>query len=116
MAKIDEWHHRFGPAFVGIEANAYQAVLAQQIRENYPHIPIKPIKTSKDKVTRAIKLGARFEAEQVFFRQNQDYLMNHLLLFPKGTHDDLFDALDLAVSTGFKRTKRRRRSDNIGLL
>lgn len=116
MSKIDEWFKRFDPVTVNIEANAYQAVLAQQIQENYPHIRVKPIKTSKDKVTRAIKLSARFEADRVFFREGLEYLMNHLLLFPKGSYDDLFDALDLAVAGAFKRRRKRGRRRDVGLL
>lgn len=117
MAKIAEWYDRFDPVTVAIEANAYQAVLAQQLAENYERVRRRAVKTDKDKVTRAIKLSARFESEEVFFREGQGPLMDHLLLFPKGSHDDLFDALDLAVTASFKRGRRKQsRVDKVGLL
>jgi len=117
LKKIAEWFDRFDPVTIAIEANAYQAVLAQQLAENYDRVRRRPVKTSIDKVTRAIKLSARFESDEVFFQEGQERLMDHLLLFPKGTHDDLFDALDLAVTASFKRGRRARsRTDKVGLL
>jgi predicted phage terminase large subunit-like protein len=117
LIKIAEWFDKYDPVNIAVEANAYQAVLAQQLAENYDRVRRRPIRTTKDKVTRAIKLSAKFESEEIFFREGQGPLMDHLLLFPKGSHDDLFDALDLAVTLAFKRGRRRTsRVDKVGLL
>jgi predicted phage terminase large subunit-like protein len=116
LKKIAEWFDKYDPVNIAVEANAYQAVLAQQLAENYDRVRRKPIRTAKDKVTRATKLAVRFENEEVFFKEGQEQLMDHLLLFPKGSHDDLFDALDLAVTLSFKRGRRRSsRTDKVKL-
>lgn len=52
----------------------------------------------KDKVTRAMRRSANFENHKVYFREGMDDLEECLLLFPEVDHDDLFDALDFAMT------------------
>ena len=55
--------------------------------------------TTKDKVTRFLRLSAKFEAGQGFLRRGAtEDLVDQLLLVPDADHDDLVDALDFAVS------------------
>lgn len=61
-------------------------------------LPIININTSKDKVTRAMRRSANFENHKVYFREGMDDLEECLLLFPEVDHDDLFDALDFAMT------------------
>ena len=82
---------------VGVETVAYQKALAQELRR-LTLLPIINIPTSKDKVTRAMRRSANFENGKVFFRDNMDDLEECLLLFPEVDHDDLFDALDFAMT------------------
>ena len=82
---------------VGVEANAYQRALAQELRR-LSLLPIININTSKDKITRAMRRSANFENGKVFFREGMDDLEECLLLFPEVDHDDLFDGLDFAMS------------------
>lgn len=82
---------------IGVEANAYQKSLPQELRR-LSLLPIININTSKDKVTRAMRRSANFENGKVFFRQEMDDLEECLLLFPEVDHDDLFDALDFAMN------------------
>ena len=82
---------------VGVETVAYQKSLAQELRR-LSLLPIININTSKDKVTRAMRRSANFENHKVFFREGMDDLEECLLLFPEVEHDDLFDALDFAMS------------------
>ena len=82
---------------VGVETVAYQKSLAQELRR-LSLLPIININTSKDKVTRAMRRSANFENGKVFFRENMDDLEECLLLFPEVDHDDLFDALDFAMT------------------
>lgn len=82
---------------IGVEANAYQKALAQELRR-LSLLPIININTSKDKVTRAMRRSANFENGKVFFREGMDDLEECLLLFPEVDHDDLFDALDFAMN------------------
>ena len=82
---------------IGVETVAYQKSLAQELRR-LSLLPIININTSKDKVTRAMRRSANFENGKVFFREDMDDLEECLLLFPEVDHDDLFDALDFAMT------------------
>lgn len=82
---------------VGIETNQYQKALAQELRR-LSLLPVININTTKDKVTRAMRRSANFENHKVFFREGMDDLEECLLLFPEVDHDDLFDALDHAMT------------------
>jgi predicted phage terminase large subunit-like protein len=82
---------------IGVETVAYQKALAQELRR-LTLLPIININTSKDKVTRAMRRSANFENGKVFFREGMDDLEECLLLFPEVDHDDLFDALDFAMT------------------
>lgn len=82
---------------VGIETNQYQKALAQELRR-LSLLPVININTTKDKVTRAMRRSANFENHKVYFREGMDDLEECLLLFPEVEHDDLFDALDHAMT------------------
>ncbi|MFH1421747.1 MAG: hypothetical protein ABIH42_03410 [Planctomycetota bacterium] len=104
---------QFSPSVVGIESVAYQDVLAQSVRsvcanfpESFPRPSIRSVTQTKDKLTRAFHLSALFENGTIQLRKNQNLLLEELLLFPSGSHDDLVDALEMAVrvSQRFKTT------------
>lgn len=82
---------------VGVETNQYQKALAQELRR-LSLLPVININTTKDKVTRAMRRSANFENGKVYFREGMDDLEECLLLFPEVDHDDLFDALDHAMT------------------
>jgi predicted phage terminase large subunit-like protein len=84
---------------VAVEANAYQEAMIQRLRA-FSDVPVKGIRTVKDKTSRALALQARFEQGQVFFTRRGECiedLVEELLVFPEGRHDDLFDAMALAM-------------------
>ena len=82
---------------VGVETNQYQKAMAQELRR-LSLLPVININTTKDKVTRAMRRSANFENHKVYFREGMDDLEECLLLFPEVEHDDLFDALDHAMT------------------
>jgi len=89
---------------VCVEANAYQEAFGQKLRE--AGLPVKSVTRVKDKISRAYQLQARFENSEILFppRSCQD-LLQELLLFPQAEHDDLFDALEIIVSS-FRQLNR----------
>lgn len=104
------------PIRIGIETNAYQAAQIHNVKKEAPDLNVIPILTVKDKITRAWNLVKHFEASRVFFRRSVYYkIVEHLVLFPSGRYKDLFDALDLAVTTSEKRVKKKR-SVEVGLI
>lgn len=115
---IVRWAKEYDPVLIGIEANAYQTVLADTITDEYPDIRVKKVHTKKDKGTRGYKLAARFEADEVTFVRGLGELIDHLVGFTAkpGDKDDLFDALDHAVRVAFRRRRRSVRLTEPGLI
>lgn len=100
----------------GIEINAYQAAQYQNVREQCADIVLDPITTLKDKLVRAHRLAARFQEGRIHICKSVwNTLVDHLLQFPGGRYKDVFDALDLAVTTAYRKG-RARRSEEVGLL
>ena len=82
---------------VAVESNGYQEAFAQKLRE--AGLPVKSVARVRDKSSRAFQLQARLENGEVWFpRDGVDQLVSELILFPEAEHDDLFDALELAVA------------------
>lgn len=105
---------QYSPIRVGIESNAFQAAHVQNLKAT-TDVRAVPIFTEKDKFTRALKLSALFESGRVFLRKDMNELVEELLLFPGGQHDDLFDGLDFAITIS-SRGVRKRRTREPGLL
>lgn len=103
MALVQEHAQRHQSHLVVIESNAYQRVLPQELRR-LTGLPIREYKTSTDKVTRSVPVEALMENGKIFFHrpgqrltQGLQDLQDELLYFPRGDHDDLADALFMAV-------------------
>jgi predicted phage terminase large subunit-like protein len=119
IARAEYIFDRWDPIRFGIEATAFQkARLHAVYRELGETIGDRcvPIVTLTDKVTRAWKLAARYEAGRIFHRRSlHSDLEDQLVGFPKGRYDDLFDALDLAVTLGCVVRARKTRKRKVGL-
>ena len=98
-----------------IDAQSYQAVQSEELIRKHRDWRILPWKTHTDKVTRAHKLSPIFEQHRIHFRPDQHHLIERLVTFPHG-HDDLFDALDLAIAATRSKKKRAIRDEEPGLL
>lgn len=118
--KVLEFAARYNPRRIGIETNAYQDALVQVLKERPEGrgLPIMSINTQVDKITRANKLSARFEARQVRFLKGEAHrlIIDHLVLFPGGDYKDLFDAFDFAVTASQGKKGAPRRAYEPGLL
>ena len=81
---------------VGVEEVAYQKAVSQELRR-ISNITFRGIKRTLDKVTRAYRLAAWMERGDVIFGPGTGPLIDELLPFPQGQHDDLFDSLEMAI-------------------
>lgn len=94
--KIDK---QFSPNIIGIESVAYQKSLLyfldEEMRRRNALLPIKAINppTNKTKEMRILSLVPRIEWGHLHLNQGLQDLELELLTFPRGSHDDLIDAL-----------------------
>lgn len=91
---------RWRPMEVGIEAVAYQAVLAHFLQKEMPRrnsfFVIRPLKAELRKELRIDAMQPRFSTGTVWLRQGAPWLPlveGELLAYPRGLHDDAIDAL-----------------------
>jgi len=106
-AAIIDRFRRFDPIKVAIESNAYQAAQVECVRE-FGAIRAAKVFTRCDKLSRAWKLSAYFEDGRMWFGRNMHDMIEQLLAFPQCEYDDLFDALELAVSISLSTGPRLR--------
>ena len=86
------------PDAVLIEDKASGQSLLQDLHND--SLPLIAIMPKDDKVTRFARISSQFEAGKLLFPVTatwKDECINELLQFPKGTHDDVVDALTQAV-------------------
>jgi len=111
QSRFKEMYRLHDPVLAGLEVVAYQKVLHQVLKEQDVNLRIYPIHTDKDKITRAWKLSPVFEEKRMHFRKGMNTLIDQLVLFPNHPHDDLFDALDHAVTASRRRVRKRRNNE-----
>ena len=101
-ASIVNAFKRYEPKRIIFETVAFQEFYKDTIMREASklgvHLPIRPIKNSLSKKERIMRLVPLVENGLLRFRDNQRLLIDQLLMFPKGDHDDLPDALEMAVS------------------
>lgn len=89
---------KWNPLQIGIESNAYQQALPQQLKKT-SMLPIKEVNRTKDKVTRISAGFVHFENGNVLLPENHpelDNFINEYVYFPQGRHDDMLDSMELA--------------------
>lgn len=96
----------------GIETVAYQTALKQEVdrisRELGIYVPTQRLIPTRDKVARVKLLSVYFEQGIIKIERHLADLINELLVFPKGEHDDLVDLLVYLVLLA-KPSKQRAR-------
>lgn len=90
---------QFSPQVIGIEEVAYQKALLyfldEEMRRRNVLLPVKGVRppTDKTKEMRILSLVPRFEFGRLYLANGLQDLEMELLKFPRGSHDDLIDAL-----------------------
>jgi len=111
MEAIFEIYERWHPRIVRFETVAFQEVYKDQVVSEGArrgiYLPVQEVKPRGPKEIRAQKLAPLIENGLLRFRREQRQLLDQLLMFPKGDHDDLVDALEMAVS-GLQEMRRPR--------
>ncbi len=105
---IFKLHRELSPLVIGIEEVAYQSALthfvAEEMLKRKQIIPIKGVKRARftaeggkksdnSKPARIRSLIPRFEFGQIYLAQGLDDLLLEYKAFPRGSYDDLLDAL-----------------------
>ena len=102
IEKIIEKYQIYQPSKIVFETIAFQEIYKNQVMREASkrgiHLPIKPVKSSVQKEVRIQKLSPLIENGLIKLKENQKMLIDQLLEFPKGSHDDLPDALAFAIS------------------
>lgn len=108
----DRWYEHPDVLGVGSESNQYQDALRQDIRKDYPDVPVIGIWTNKDKILRANQRTILLSDKPLHIRKQHTEFKRLLLGFPslKGSKD-VFDALDMALRLGLRGKKKRRRNE-----
>lgn len=98
VAKLFELQSQFGCMAIGIEVVAYQEallyILDEEMKRRQMIIPVKGIpRTKVSKETRILGLVPRFEWGKCFVSQGMIDFEDEYNTFPRGSHDDILDAL-----------------------
>lgn len=102
---IYNFYDKWSPIAIGIEANAMQKLIKDYIQQT-TLLPIKPVKTSIDKISRISKISVYFETNRVFFNPQLVDVIDELLEFPRGEYDDCCDALAFAIEVALQNKPR----------
>lgn len=100
VSKIREWHIKYKPTLIGIESNAYQAALAQQVSRLEGLAPIVPMFSKSKKVERILGMAPLFKIGRVRIREDHRDFIDEWLDYDstiKNPHDDCLDAVEIAL-------------------
>lgn len=107
-------YREFKPLVIGIEDVAFQRALIhfayEEMKRRNEYLPVQGVKRSPDKTKhmRIMSLVPRFEFGNLFLAQGLHDLELELAQFPRGSHDDLLDALaSIADIATYPESSRR---------
>jgi len=93
----------------GFEANQFQSFLADELKRRSSaaklYLPVEPVTHTTDKIGRIQSLQPLVRSGTLQFHRRHTQLLEQLRLFPKASHDDGPDALEMAVAASRKTRK-----------
>ncbi len=98
VSKVFELHEKFGLQAIGVESVGYQEallyLLAEEMRRRKKVVPVVEIKRKAiSKETRILALVPRFEWGLISIAQGMRDFEDEYGTFPRGSHDDILDAV-----------------------
>ncbi|WP_234414180.1 phage terminase large subunit [Paenibacillus sp. CAA11] len=105
---------RYQPSAIAAEAQAAQEFFVMQLKDalraaGYPaHTRVKEIHQRARKELRIEALAPDIESGAIQFSRKHALLLEQFEMYPTGSHDDLPDALEMAVSIAKKNKKKIR--------
>lgn len=98
IAAVIDHVKKYRPVKIGIESVAYQSTLkfwlTEALRKNRLFVGVDKIKGSRISKEQKIRgLQPLFHNHDIFIRKWMTELVDELLAFPRGAHDDIIDAL-----------------------
>ncbi len=114
---IIELHRKFNYMRFGFEAVQFQEVVAgllvERSRAAGLEVPVVPIQQTTDKITRLQRVQPLIASGGVRLSRRHTTLVDQLLQFPHGAHDDGPDALEMAVQVSQERRRAWRWLDPV---
>lgn len=107
---INNFFSKWNPVVVGVEDNAFQKFIRYDVQENYPHVPVEGVKHyAVDKKTRLLNLQTYMQRGwKIYYTEHDDgvgisednikALLGEYRTFPHGDHDDILDAIEIALA------------------
>jgi phage terminase large subunit-like protein len=98
--KIREWYITYKPQIIGVEANAFQTTLAEQLNRIPEFPPIYPIQSKGKKFERILSMAPLFKVGKVKIRKDHVFFIEQWVDYDstlKNPKDDVLDAVELAL-------------------
>ena len=99
---IIDWYAEYKPHIIGVEANVYQAALAQQALRHQTMPPIVPMLSQGQKKHRIMAMSPMFRIGRIKIRTDHRDFINEWLNYStedKSPDDDCLDAVEIALRT-----------------
>ena len=100
VEKIAEWHAKYRPDAIGVEATAYQRALVQQLERLPTMVPVVPVFSKGKKTERIMGMTPLFRTGRVrIHRRHRDFIDQWVSYDTtlKNPKDDILDATELAL-------------------
>lgn len=96
------YHQKYGPQVIGIESQAYQAVLAQQVARLTTLPPVMPMFAKGKKQDRIMAMSPLFKIAKVLISPKQKDFIDEWINYDgsmKKPSDDCLDSMEIALRT-----------------
>lgn len=97
---VRDWWLRYQPMYIGVESNAYQAALVQQLMRLPGMPPIVPIFSKSKKIERIMAMAPLFRTGRIRIHRTERDFIDQWVSWDstkKSIRDDMLDAVEIAL-------------------